>query len=161
MKHEACKLTHKELTELLQRAVSAILDGKTPVEVAETIRVGRSTVFGWMKREYPAIRRSAKRKKAQIFFGDEAGVRSDAHAGTTWAPVGRTPVVITTGARFGLNIGDGTLTWERKHESIEKEAGLDGVYVIRTSEPASRMSAEDAVRTYRNLAEAERVFRGM
>jgi transposase len=31
-------------------------------------------------------------------------VRSDYHAGTTWAPVGQTPVVATTGDRFGINL---------------------------------------------------------
>jgi transposase len=31
-------------------------------------------------------------------------VRSDHHAGTTWAPKGCTPVVSTTGARFGMNL---------------------------------------------------------
>ena len=65
------------------------------------------------------------------------------------------------GKHFALKIEDGSLSWERKSGSIEKEAALDGIYVIRTSEPASRMSAEDAVRTYKNLAETERVFRGM
>ena len=39
-----------------------------------------------------------------MFFVDEAGVRSDYHAGTTWAPVGQTPTVTGTGARFGLNM---------------------------------------------------------
>jgi transposase len=58
----------------------------------------------WLKEEYPKIRSLAKRMKALIFFGDEAGVRSDHHAGTTWAPKGRTPVVSSTGARFGLNL---------------------------------------------------------
>ena len=58
----------------------------------------------WLEEQYPAIRAQARREKARIFFGDEAGVRSDFHAGTTWAPKGKTPVVQTTGARFGLNI---------------------------------------------------------
>jgi transposase len=35
---------------------------------------------------------------------DEAGVRSDHHAGTTWAVKGKTPVVSRTGARLGLNL---------------------------------------------------------
>ena len=47
---------------------------------------------------------SSKKRKATIFFGDEAGVRSDHHAGTTWAIRGKTPVVTSTGARFGLNL---------------------------------------------------------
>ena len=58
----------------------------------------------WLDEEYPEIRLMAKREKAQIFFGDEAGVRSDHHAGTTWAPRGQTPVVSSTGARFSLNL---------------------------------------------------------
>jgi len=58
----------------------------------------------WLQEEYPKIRRWARQKKAIIFFGDEAGVRSDHHAGTTWAVKGKTPVVSSTGARFGLNM---------------------------------------------------------
>jgi len=58
----------------------------------------------WLDEEYPRIRRLAQKRKATIFFGDEAGVRSDHHAGTTWAVKGKTPVVTSTGARFGLNL---------------------------------------------------------
>jgi transposase len=58
----------------------------------------------WLQEEYPRIRQLAKRKKATVFFGDEAGVRSDHHAGTTWAVKGRTPVVSSSGSRFGLNL---------------------------------------------------------
>jgi len=58
----------------------------------------------WLKDEYPAIRAAARKAKGEVWFGDEAGVRSDAHSGTTWAPKGQTPVVSTTGARFGLNV---------------------------------------------------------
>jgi transposase len=55
----------------------------------------------WKAEEYPAIREQAAKVGATMYFADEAGVRSDDHAGTTWAPVGRTPVVATTGDRFG------------------------------------------------------------
>ena len=58
----------------------------------------------WLDKEYPAIRGRAKREKAQIFFADEAGVRSDYHSGTTWGRRGHTPVVSSTGARFGANL---------------------------------------------------------
>lgn len=58
----------------------------------------------WLKKEYPAIKRMAAKAGAEIFFGDEAGVRSDHHAGTTWAEVGKTPVVSSRGARFGFNM---------------------------------------------------------
>jgi transposase len=58
----------------------------------------------WLKKQFPQIRALAKREGAMIFFQDEAGVRSDFHAGTTWAPRGETPIVPATGQRFGLNV---------------------------------------------------------
>lgn len=58
----------------------------------------------WLREEYPKIRALAQEQKADIFFGDESGVRSDFHAGKTWAVRGQTPVVSTTGARFGCNM---------------------------------------------------------
>lgn len=58
----------------------------------------------WLTEDYPSIRQMAKREKAVIFFGDEAGVRSDHHSGRTWAPRGKTPRVSTTGGRFGMNL---------------------------------------------------------
>jgi transposase len=63
-----------------------------------------SLVEKWLKEEYPAIRAKAKRMGAEIFFADEAGVRSDFHSGKTWAPRGQTPIVRVTGARFGFNL---------------------------------------------------------
>jgi transposase len=61
-------------------------------------------VAKWVKEEYPKIRALARKQGADIFFGDEAGVRSDHHSGRTWAVRGKTPVVVTTGARFGCNM---------------------------------------------------------
>jgi transposase len=58
----------------------------------------------WLKEDYPLIVREARKQKAQIYFSDEAGVRSDYHSGTTWGERGRTPVVRSTGARFGFNL---------------------------------------------------------
>jgi transposase len=58
----------------------------------------------WKDEQFPAIRAAAKAAGATIYFADEAGVRSDYHAGTTWAPVGRTPVVKATGARHAVNM---------------------------------------------------------
>ncbi len=58
----------------------------------------------WVQEEYPRIRALARKQKADIFFGDEAGVRSDFHSGGTWAARGKTPVVATTGARFGCSM---------------------------------------------------------
>ena len=61
-------------------------------------------VEAWRDREFPALVRRAKREKALIFFADESGIRSDYHAGTTWAPKGQTPLVKSTGARYSMNL---------------------------------------------------------
>jgi transposase len=61
-------------------------------------------VEAYLKKEYPKIRKRAKARKALIFFADESSIRSDYHAGTTWAPKGETPIVKTTGARFKVNM---------------------------------------------------------
>ena len=60
---------------------------------------------------------------------------------------------------FSLSIADGTFSWARKEDSIRRESELDGVYVVRTSEPESRCSAADTVRRYKSLAQVERAFR--
>lgn len=63
-----------------------------------------SAIARWLKHDYPAIARQAKREKAVIYWGDEMGLRSDHVTGTSFAPVGRTPVVRATGSRFGASM---------------------------------------------------------
>jgi transposase len=60
---------------------------------------------------------------------------------------------------FTLTIRDGLLAWARKEEAIQEEELLDGIYVIRTSEPARRLTAADGVRSYKRLALVEQAFR--
>lgn len=57
----------------------------------------------WKTDEYPRLRARAKRENADIFFLDEAGVRSDQVLGRTWAPKGKTPEVATSGQRQSVN----------------------------------------------------------
>jgi len=60
---------------------------------------------------------------------------------------------------FELTIGDGSFRFARREANIAREAELDGIYVIRTSEPAERLSGEDAVRNYKRLSQVEQAFR--
>jgi len=60
---------------------------------------------------------------------------------------------------FLYTIGEGKFQWSRRPQTIEQEAKLDGIYVIRTSESAERLSAADTVRSYKSLAQVERAFR--
>jgi transposase len=63
------------------------------------------------------------------------------------------------GKHLECQIGEGRFAWSRRAEAIAQEEQRDGIYVLRTSEPAERLSAEDTVRSYKRLAEVERAFR--
>ena len=63
-----------------------------------------AAIARWLRTEYPAIARDAKREKAVIYWGDEMGLRSDHVAGTSYAPMGQTPIIRATGRRFGCNM---------------------------------------------------------
>ena len=65
------------------------------------------------------------------------------------------------GKHFTVTIGEGSFSYARNEVKIEQEAALDGIYVIRTSEPPERLSAEDTVRSYKNLTQVERAFRSL
>ncbi len=60
---------------------------------------------------------------------------------------------------YTLEIQDRSFAFQRKSESIAAEAALDGIYVIRTSVPATRLDSADCVRHYKSLAQVERAFR--
>lgn len=63
-----------------------------------------TAIARWLRQEYPAIARQAKREKAVIYWGDEMGLRSDHVTGTSYAPLGQTPLIRATGQRFGCNM---------------------------------------------------------
>jgi len=65
------------------------------------------------------------------------------------------------GKHFAVIIEDGVFSFSRKEETIRRESELDGIYVIRTSEPAKRISAEDTVRSYKRLEQVETAIRCM
>lgn len=73
--------------------------------------------------------------------------------------VGRVIARFKVAKHFRLDIADGAFAYRRDQEAIAAEARLDGIYVLRTSEPEARLAAEDTVRTYKDLAQVERLFR--
>jgi transposase len=58
----------------------------------------------WLDQTYPAVQQQAHDHDAEVYFGDESGVGSTDHSGTTWGVMGDTPVVPATGQRFRLNM---------------------------------------------------------
>jgi transposase len=57
----------------------------------------------WQRETYPAIVRTAKRDKSEIYFWDESGFRADAVHGKTWGAKGQTPVVSVPGQRQSIS----------------------------------------------------------
>ncbi|WHI46726.1 IS630 family transposase [Microbulbifer sp. VAAF005] len=57
----------------------------------------------WVKEVYPKIKSYAKKTGAEIFWLDEASIRSDDPLQRTWGEKGKTPVVKTSGQRQSIN----------------------------------------------------------
>lgn len=60
---------------------------------------------------------------------------------------------------FELTIADDRFAYARKQAQIDAEAALDGFYVLRTNLNAQTLAGADVVRSYKQLAHAERAFR--
>jgi transposase len=95
-----------------------------------------------------AIAAEVARRKRKVLSKDQIGVK-----------LGRMIDRYKMAKHFEWTIEDGAFCWHRREESIRQEAELDGIYVVRTSEPSERLSAEDTVRGYKSLSLVERAFR--
>ncbi|MCU7937579.1 MAG: IS630 family transposase [Candidatus Thiodiazotropha sp. (ex Dulcina madagascariensis)] len=62
-----------------------------------------AAVKQWIEREYPIIKKEAKKCGTNIFWLDEASIRSDDPLQRTWGLKGKTPVVKTSGQRQSIN----------------------------------------------------------
>lgn len=60
-----------------------------------------------------------------------------------------------------LDIGEHHFSFRRNEETIAAEAALDGIYVIRTGLAKEQMSADEAVRSYKDLTSVERAFKSL
>ena len=118
----------------------------------------------------PLLDDERSRKRRELLEATDRGLAKIAKevARRTKKPLKESEIALKLGKSLGrykvakhynYTIGNGTFQWARKEESIEQEAKLDGIYVIRTSEPKERLSAEDTVRSYKSLSQVERAFR--
>lgn len=84
----------------------------------------------WLEEIYPKIAAKAKKEKAEIHWGDEAGFRSDHQTGTSHSPKGQTPIIKSTGKRFKTNMistitNKGTLRFMMFDESFTIDVFID------------------------------------
>ena len=62
---------------------------------------------------------------------------------------------------FELDITETAFAYHRNADAIAAEAALDGLYIVRTSVPATELDAEHTVRAYKGLSVVERAFRSL
>jgi hypothetical protein len=114
------------------------------------------------KREDLLQATEAELEKVRAMVEGPRGSLRTAAAGTIGERVGRVSNKYKVAKHFELEIADGAFSFARKTEQIQAEASLDGLYVIRTTCPASKLDSPAAVvRAYKQLKVAERAFRTM
>ena len=62
---------------------------------------------------------------------------------------------------FHWTVTDTELNWQRNPERIERDAALDGIYVLRTNVTTGQLDREQTVLAYKRLATVERAFRAL
>lgn len=93
----------------IQLSVSAVGEllhrlGLTPQKpLRRAYERDEQAVQAWVKDVYPKVKKYAKKTGAEIFWLDEASIRSDDPLQRTWGEKGKTPVVHTSGQRQSIN----------------------------------------------------------
>jgi hypothetical protein len=108
----------------------------------------REELLAATEQELDLIVQATQRPKNRLQGKDRIGLR-----------VGKVRDRFKVGKHFLLTITETSFTYRRNQQGIDAEAALDGIYVIRTNVPASELSAEDVVRSYKSLSTVERAFR--
>jgi len=89
------------------------------------------------------------------------GTLRNAGAGKIGERAGRVVNKRKLAKHFTLEITDGSFEYVRNQARIDEEALLDGIYVLRTQEPAARIGSAAVVRAYKQLKVNEQAFRQM
>ena len=111
------------------------------------------------RRKREALLSATEQALARIQRDVERRTKTPLSAAEIGKKVGRVVNRFKVGKHFETTIADGHFHYARRTDAIACEAQLDGLYVIRTSESAQRLSAQDTVRSYKNLSQVERAFR--
>ena len=118
--------------------------------LAEERKRKRQALLEATEKELERISKEVARRTQKPLGKDEIGKK-----------VGKVIDRFKVGKHFTVTIGENRFSFVRNEDKIGREEALDGIYVIRTSEPAERLSAEDVVRSYKNLTQVERAFRSL
>lgn len=144
----------------------SLFDEKNLAEIASPDFPGERLVVCYN----PLLAADRCRKRQELLQATEQGLTqlSAQVARRTRTPMRQAEIGVKAGKilgrykvakHFALKIRDGGFEWARRQDAIRKESELDGIYVIRTSEPLQRRTAENTVRSYKSLSQVERMFR--
>jgi hypothetical protein len=118
----------------------------------------------------PLVAGERARKREDLLQATERALREIAARVEAGTLTGRAEIGLAVGAvwnrwrvrkHFEVEITDTSLRFSRRDEQIEREAALDGIYVLRTSVSEGELGAAEVVRSYKQLKEIERAFRTM
>lgn len=118
--------------------------------LAEERKRKREELLAATEKKLEKIRAATQRKRRPLHGKKEIGLA-----------VGKVLGHYKMGKHLQLTIEEDRFDWKRKPASIEREAVLDGIYVIRTSVPADQLGSAQVVATYKNLSTVERAFRSL
>jgi transposase len=116
LKFKECMWSRKNISELiLQKYGIAIPESTMGVYLARwgfsvqrptkrAYRQDEEEVRNWVESEFPGISQRAKAENAEIYFGDETGLQNQATCLRGYAPIGKTPVVMTEAKRIKINM---------------------------------------------------------
>ena len=120
----------------------------------------------------PLLREERARKREELLSATEATLETirAATMRTTRALRGKDAIALRVGKvinrykmakHFVLECTDKRFDFHRDQARIDAEAALDGLYIIRTNVPATRLDTEQAVLTYKQLGVVESAFRSL
>jgi transposase len=144
----------------------SLFDEKNLAEIASPDFPGERLVVCYN----PLLAADRRRKREELLQATEKGLAKlgAGVARRTKTPMKQAEIGVKAGKilgrykvakHFALEIRDGSFEWARRQDAIRKESELDGIYVIRTSEPLQRLTAENTVRSYKSLSQVEHMFR--
>jgi transposase len=126
-------------------------------------------VQAWVEKDYPKLRKRARKLGARIFFLDEAGFSSEPSLGRTYGLKGQTPVVETTGQRqkvsaisavnatgaFWSQVYTGMLTAARFVEFLKDfRKGRGKIFLVVDGHPSHKAKVvQDYVKNTRGMLE--------
>jgi transposase len=144
----------------------SLFDDKNLAEISSPLFPGERLVACFN----PLLAQERRRKRQELLEATEkdlARIAKEAHRRSksrlTDAQIGQKVGRVINGHKmakhFNIEIKDGSLTFSLREQNIRRESELDGIYVVRTSEPIERLGSQDTVRSYKHLTLVEWLFR--